>query len=242
MKFSSLLVVPLALVLAIPAVANDQQKAQKEMNKMTAIARDLTARSMVNLSMSQMFNVPRTKLVEERGQTGLNYGCLFLASELAKNGMKMDDIAAQVKSGKKIADIANERHVDWKAVAEDAKKLNSAIDTNLYRYFIAEKATAKPVAMKTAPVPADEYDVHHDGVKADADDASDADIEYAQKRYQAMKESAAKAKGDDRELSLEKERIGYADHTTGPTGSGGPGGTGNTSTGTVVPGFGGPSN
>lgn len=242
MKFSSLLVFALALVMAVPAVANDQQKAQKEILRVTAIARDLTARSMVNLSLSQMFNVPRTKLVEERGQTGLNYGSLFLASELVKGGMKMDDIAAQLKSGKKITDIANEQHVDWKAVAEDGKKLNSAIDNNLYHYFLGEKEKAQPVAMKTAPAPAEQYDVHHDGVKADADDVSDADIDNARQRYQKMKDSAAAAKGDNRELSLEKERIGYADHTGGPTGSGGQGGTGNTSTGTIVPGFGGPTN
>lgn len=242
MKFSSLLALGLALGMAIPALANDQQKAQKEMNKVTAIARDLTARSMVNLSISQMFNVPRTQLVQERGETGLNYGSLFLASELMKSGMKIDDMAAQLKSGKKITDIANEHHVDWKTVTEDAKKLNSAIDNNLYRYFMAEKPKAEPAAMKTATAPVEEYDVHRDGVKADAEDVSDEDIQYAGNRYQTWKERALKAKGDNRELSLEKERIGYADHTGGPTGSGGAGGTGNTSTGTVVPGFGGPSN
>jgi hypothetical protein len=229
------------MTIAIPAFANDQEKAQKELNKVTALARDFTGRTVINLTMSETFNVPRVTLVKQRGETGLNYGSLFLASQLIKGGATMQDLSAQLKAGKKIGDIANDRHVDWKATAEDAKKFNGAVDHNLYNYFLAEKRSVTPVAMKTSSVPAaEEYDVHHDGVKADADDATDKDIEYAQKRFLMLKDSAAKAKGENRDLGLDKERIGYADHTNGPTGGGGIGGTGNTSTGVTVPGFGGP--
>ncbi len=77
-------------------------------------------------------------------------------------------------------------------------------------------------------------------MKADADDDSDKEIEDAKNRFLMLKDSAAKAKGDNKELGLDKERIGYSDHTAGPTGAGGAGGTGNTSTGVAVPGFGGP--
>ena len=230
-----------AVLIAVPAVANDQQKAQKELNKVTALARDFTGRTVVNLTMSQTFKVPRMTLVQERGETGLNYGSLFLASQLVNSGATMADIAAQLKAGKKITDIANDRHADWKAIAEATKKFNGAVDGNLYKYFMVENRPT-PVAMKTSSAPAaDEYDVHHDGVKADADDVSDKEIEDAQHRFLTLKDSAAKAKGDNRGLGLDKERIGYADHTGGgPSGSGGPGGTGNTSTGVTVPGFGGP--
>lgn len=230
-----------AVLIAVPAIANDQQKTQKELNKITALARDFTGRTVVNLTMSQTFKVPRTTLVQERGETGLNYGSLFLASQLVTSGAAMPDIAAQLRAGKKITDIANDRHADWKAIAEAAKKFNSAVDGNLYKYFLDEKRSPTPVAMKTSASAADEYDVHHDGVKADADDVSDKEIEDAKNRFLMLKDSAAKAKGDNRGLGLDKERIGYADHTSGgPSGSGGPGGTGNTSTGVTVPGFGGP--
>jgi hypothetical protein len=232
----------LALLIAVPAAANDQQKAQKELNKVTALTRDFTGRTVVNLSMSQTLNVPRTTLVQERAETGLNYGSLFLASELVKSGATMPDIAAQLKGGKKITDIANDRHADWKAIAEAAKKFNGAVDRNLYKYFLIEKRSATPIAMKTSvPPAADEYDVHHDGVKADADDASDQEIDYAKNRFLTLKKSAADAKGDNRTLGLGDERIGYSDHTQGPGAVGtGAGGSTNTNTGTTAPGFGGP--
>lgn len=231
------------LLFAIPALANDQPKAQKELVKVTAMARDFTGRTVVNLSMSQTFNVSRTTLVQERGETGLNYGSLLLAHELIKSGATMQDIASQLKAGKTIYDVANDRHADWKTIAEDGKKFNKSVDNNLYKYFMIEKRNLQPAAMKSAPAVVEEYDVHRDGVKADADDASDKDIEDAASRFRAMKDSAAKAKGDNKTLTLEQERIGYADHTQGPVQSGsGASGTGNTSTGTVVPGFGGPPN
>lgn len=241
MKSTRILISLLVTLIAVPAIANDQQKAQKELNKITALSRDFTGRTVVNLTLSQTVNLPRTTLVQQRVDTGLNYGSLFLASELVKSGAAMPEIAAQLKAGKKIADIANDRHADWKAIAEDAKKFNHAVDGNLYKYFILEKRSPTPVAMKTTAAPAaDEYDVRHDGVKSDADDVSDKEIEDAQNRFLMLKDSAAKAKGDNKELGLDKERIGYSDHTAGPTGGGGIGGTGNTSTGVSVPGFGGP--
>lgn len=236
------LVYILVPLLALPALANDQQKAQKELVKVTAMACDFTGRTIVNLSMSQTFNVPQTALVQERGETGLNYGSLLLAHELIKSGAKLEDIAAQLKTGKKIADIANDQHADWKAIAEDGKKFNKLVENNLYKYFIAEKRESlKPAALKTAPAPLNEYDVHHDGVKADADDVTAKDIEEAGDRFRAMKDSAAKAKGDNKQLDLQHERIGYADHIQGPSSPGsGTSGTGNTTTGVNVPGFGGP--
>jgi len=243
MNSTRLVVFLAALLIAIPALANDQQKAQKELNKITALARDLTGRTVVNLSMSQTLNVPRTTLVQERVETGLNYGSLFLASELVKSGATMQEIAAQLKAGKKLSDVANDRHADWKAIAEDAKKFNGTVDGNLYKYFLLEKRSLTPAAMKTStpPAAAEEYDVHHDGVKADADDASDKEIADAGDRFRAMKDSAAKAKGDNRTLGLGDERIGYSDHTQGPGAVGtGAGGSANTNTGTTAPGFGGP--
>jgi hypothetical protein len=239
MKPTSLLVFALALLLSLPALANDQQKAQKELNQITAMARDLTARNIVNLTLSQTVNVSRVDLAKQRLETGLNYGSLFLAHELIKGGATLPDISTQLKAGKKIQDIANDRHVDWKAIASDAKKFNSTVDNNLDKYFISEKSTLTPVAQKQPEV--ELYDVHHDGVKADADDVSQSDIDFAAKRYQNMKESAAKAKGDNKEMTLEQQRIGYADHTGGPSAGGaGQGGAANTSTGVSVPGFGGP--
>jgi hypothetical protein len=206
------------------------------------MARDFTGRTAVNLSMSQTFNVSRSSLVQERRETGLNYGSLLLAHEvIIKSGATMQDIAAQLKAGKKIADIANDRHADWKAIADDEKKFNKSVDNNLYKHFMIEKEAVTPAAMNTAPAPVDAYDVHYDGVQADADDATQKDVDEAQQRFLLWKEQAAKDKGHNQGLDLEHERIGYTDHTQGPSAPGsGTGGTGNTATGVNVPGFGGP--
>jgi len=48
-----------ALIVALPAFGDDQQKAQKELNQITAMARDFTGRTVVNLTMSQTLSVPR---------------------------------------------------------------------------------------------------------------------------------------------------------------------------------------
>ncbi len=80
------LVFLITLIVALPAFGDDQQKAQKELNKVTAMAADFTGRRAVNLTIAAVMSVPRAKLVEERRNTGLNYGSLFLAEELAKKG------------------------------------------------------------------------------------------------------------------------------------------------------------
>jgi hypothetical protein len=201
------------------------------------MATDFTGRRAVNVAMSQQLNVPRPKLVEARGQTGLSYGSLFLAEELVKNGMTMDDIAAQLKAGKQIGDLANEHHLDWKQVMADAKKANEAVDQNLYKYFVKQKESA-------AQDEKDQYDVHYDGVKADAE-VSQNDISGAQDRYLREKERAAKAQGDRVGLSTGDEKVAYTDHVSdsGPSagasagqGSGPAGG----STGTTPSNLGGP--
>jgi len=227
-----------ALIIALPAFSDDQQKAQKELTKLTAMATDFTGRRAVNIAISQQLNVPRAKLVEARGQTGLSYGSLFLAEELVKNGVTMDDIAAQLKTGKPIGDLANERHLDWKQVMADAKKANVAVDQNLSKYFGKPKETA-------AQDEKDQYDVHYDGVKADAE-VSQNDISAAQDRYVRLKDQAAKAQGDRQGLSSGDERIAATDHVSdsGPSAGGSPGqggGPAGGSAGTSAPaGMGGP--
>ncbi len=233
-----LLILAVLTTLSVPAFCDDQQKAEKELTKITAMATDFTGRRAVNLTMSENFSVPRAKLVETRNQTGLNYGSLFIAEELVKSGTSVEDISAELKGGKNIGAIANEKHLDWKPTAQAAKKFNSATDTNLYKYFLHQKSgDAQDVA--------DKYDVQHDGVKADAD-VTPGDISAAQDRYVKYREQAAKAQGSDRDktLSAGDERVAYTDHVnSGPVGSGsaGPGGSVSGGQGNSAPvGMGGP--
>jgi len=166
------------VALATAAFADDQEKAGKEIKKITSISVDSNMRSVVNRTMAEMLNVKRLDLVKERQDMNLNYGGLFLAHQLAAGGAKLEDIAAQLKSGKKIFDIANDDHANWKQINSEAKKLNKKIDDNIEKYFRDSK---KQAALDQA----DNYDAKVDKVAADSDISKDEYAE-AQTRYQKL--------------------------------------------------------
>ena len=116
------LIFPVAF--AITASADDQEKGTKEIKKITSISVDSNMRSVVNRTMADMLKVKRLDLAKERQEMNLNYGDLFLMHQLTAGGAKMEDIAAQLKTGKKIFDIANDNHANWKQINSEAKKLN----------------------------------------------------------------------------------------------------------------------
>ncbi len=99
----------IALALAVTAFADDQEKATTEIKRITSISVDANMRSIVNRTMADMLKVSRLDLVKQRQELNLNYGALFLTHQLTAGGAKMEDIAAQLKAGKKIFDIANDR-------------------------------------------------------------------------------------------------------------------------------------
>jgi len=169
-------IVLVAIAIALPAFGDDQEKAQKEIKKITAIATDNNMRSVVNLSMSEMLNVKRLDLVKERQDMNLNYGGLFLAHQLTAGGAKMEDITAQLKAGKNIFDIANDQHANWKQIADAAKKLNKKIDDNMGKWFQGSKKQAERDQ-------ADDYVAQQDKVEGDAD-VSKQELADAQNRFQ----------------------------------------------------------
>src|SRR4051794_7176918 len=170
----SALVMWVVLSLSLMAIGDDQKKAEKQLNKISAMAADLTGRRAVNLSMADQLKVKRDDLVAERRANDLNYGSLFVVHELMASGTKLEDIAAQLKSGKKIYDVGNEFHADWKQIADDAKKLNNKIEDNLYNFFLTAK--------KDDPAQAAIYNAATDSVVADGA-VSAQDLAEAQDRY-----------------------------------------------------------
>jgi len=96
----------------LPAVASDQKKAEKEINMMTALSRDEIVRSIVSRTFADVFKVPRSQLLAERRSLGLNYGSLFLAHELVLSGSSMQQILAQRRSNKTLAEVANSAGAD----------------------------------------------------------------------------------------------------------------------------------
>jgi hypothetical protein len=171
----------IALALAVTALADDQEKATTEIKRITSISVDANMRSIVNRTMADMLKVNRLDLVKQRQELNLNYGALFLAHQLTAGGAKMEDIAAQLKAGQKISDIANASHANWRQISSEAKKLNKKIDESIEKYFTDTK---KQTALNQA-----DYDAKADKVPADSDISKD---EYAdaQNRYQHLHDQA----------------------------------------------------
>jgi len=186
-RLSLLSITLVALTFTVPAFSDDQQKAEKQLHKITALATDATGRRVVSITVADTLGAKRPDLVMERRAMNLNYGDLFVAHVLLKNGAKMEDIAAQLKAKKNIAEIANVQHADWKQIAADAKKLNSKVEDNLYKHFVSGKADF-------GRDQADKYDPTFDGVSADNDVSKD-DIAEAEHTYQMWRDRAAKNPG-----------------------------------------------
>ena len=195
-RLSYLSITLLALTVAIPAFGDDQQKADKQLHKITALATDATGRRVVSVTLADTLAAKRPDLVLERRTMNMNYGDLFIAHVLVKSGTKMDDIAAQLKAGKKMSQIASEQHADWKQIAADAKKLNAKVEDNLYNHFL----NGKPLTERDA---AEGYDPMIDGVAADNDVSKD-EIAEAEHTYLLWRDRADQKKGSNLDTSSEK--------------------------------------
>jgi hypothetical protein len=191
------LVMAIVLMCGLAVLADDQQKAEKEIRKINAMAWDSTARAVVNKSVSEMLKIPRSQLVEERRELELNYGSLFLAHELSPNGAGLKDIAASLKGGKSIIQISNEGNANWKQIAANAKKLNSKIEDNLYKQFLRSQSDK----LKDQA----EYDADRDGIKAD-NDVSKQDIAEAQQTYIRWRERASQVGKNSQQTGLHDEQ------------------------------------
>jgi hypothetical protein len=199
-RLSLLSIALVALTFTVPAFSDDQQKAEKQLHKITALATDATGRRVVSITVADTLAAKRPDLVMERRAMNLNYGDLFTAHVLLKNGVKMEDIAAQLKAKKNIGQIANEQHADWKQIAADAKKLNSRVEDNLYKHFVNGKGDFDRDQ-------ADKYDPTFDGVVAD-NDVSKGDIADAERTYQVFRDRAEKDPSRTLDTSTEKAARG----------------------------------
>ncbi len=193
---ANLFIVILVFMLAIPAFGDDQQKAEKQLHKITAMATDPTGRRVVSSTVADALEAKRVDLVKERRDMNLNYGDVFIAHVLVKNGAKMEDVASQLKAGKDIGQIANADHADWKQIAADAKKLNAKMEDNLYKRFVNGQADA-------ARDLADGYDPMIDGVAAD-NNVPKSDISDAERTYLLWRGRADQARESKLDSSTER--------------------------------------
>ena len=198
--FSIFSITLLALILAAPAFGDDQEKAEKQLHKIAAMATDGTGRRVVSATVTDMLAAQRPDLVLERRTMNLNYGDLYVAYALAKSGTKMEDIAAELKAGKNVGQIANEKHADWKQIGADAKKLNGLVEDNLYKHFL----NGKPLTERDAK---ENYDPTMDGVTAD-NEVSKTDIAEAERTYLLWRDRADQKKESKLDESTEKAAQG----------------------------------
>ena len=195
--FSAMLLI---LILPISAFGDDQEKADKQLHKITALATDATGRRVVSATVADALVSKRPDLVAERRSMNVNYGDLYVAHVLVKSGAKMDDIAAQLKAGKKMGQIAGEMHADWKQISADAKKLNAKVEDNLYNHFL----NGKPLTDRDA---SEGYDPVIDGVAADNDVSKD-EIAEAERTYLLWRDRADQKKGSNLDTASEKAAKG----------------------------------
>jgi hypothetical protein len=167
----------------IPAVASDQEKAEKHIRMMTALSRDEIVRSIVSRTFADVFKVPRSQLLAERRSLGLNYGALFLAHELVLSGSSMQQISAQRHGNKTLVEVANSSSADWKRIEADAKKMNDRINKGIYRHFLH----SEPDKQRDL---ADHYLVAIDLIRADTESTPE-EIQQAQVDYMFWRNLAA---------------------------------------------------
>ncbi len=186
----------LFFLIPLLASADEQQKAHKLLNKVTAMATDPAGKRAVNLGMSQYLSVGREELVQHRRAMNANYGDIFVAYKIVQRGTKMEEIAAKMKAGKTVWQIADDEHLDWKQIAGDAKRLSGRVDANLLAHFSNKKSEIERER-------SDGYNPFIDTVKADGD-VSQQEIEDAQERYIFLRDHAIAVSDSALNTSAEK--------------------------------------
>ena len=201
----------LLLIFVSLSAADDEKNAHKQINKITAMASDVTGRRMVSMTLTDRLKIPRWLLVQQRRQMNMNYGTLFLAHLLCKAGAKMESISAELDRGKSIYQIADALHADWKQIAAQGKAVNREVEERLYQHFLH----SKPDLDRDE---AEQYDLRRDGVPAD-NDVSDKDLIEAQNVYSFWYQQASATQGRDGYLDISKQQAARRDNVRlgGPT-------------------------
>jgi hypothetical protein len=189
------LVAIVAVLAALPARGDDQEKVAKQLGRITAMASDPTGRRVVSMTISDMLSVKRGDLVKLRREMNLNYGWLFLAHKLMGHGMTAQELSGEIKRGRSIFEVANGHSCDWREILTDAKKLNGKIERHLYEHFVDPRDDRQRDKD-------DHYNLMVDVAKAD-EDVSREDIDSAADAYTRARDMAMQRAGNRAEQSLD---------------------------------------
>ncbi|MBI3474359.1 MAG: hypothetical protein HY010_01405 [Acidobacteria bacterium] len=190
------------------AQSDDRQKAEKQVRKIAAMATDKTGRQMVSMAIADTLKLSRPQMVKERCRIGLDYGSFFVAHQLIAGGLSPIQIESDLKAGKNVWQIADERHADWKKIAENAKKQYSKVEDYIYRHFLNKKNGDADQERDLV----DKYDVKHDAVRTDFD-VTPKEMVEAQAQYIFWRNLAGKQQGGGSMTVAERMAAGL-DHTT----------------------------
>ena len=194
------------LALTVPCLADDRERAEKQLRRITAMATDKTGRCMVSMNVADFFKLPRPVLVEQRRQMILDYGSYFLFQELQRAGVSIDALVNSLKSQQTIWQVADQQHPDWDRIADDAKKVNSQIDDSIYRHFLNKKYLEADQQRDFD----DKYDPVKDAVRTDFDitpkEMADAQTRYILWRNRAGAIQASGHMTSQNQLSAQYDR------------------------------------
>src|SRR5260370_11910097 len=88
----------LSFLVALLAASDEQQKAHKIVNKVTAMAIDPAGKRAVSLSMSQYLSAGRAELVQLRQAMNMNSAALFVPYALVHSDPTITSIAAKINA------------------------------------------------------------------------------------------------------------------------------------------------
>jgi hypothetical protein len=197
----------LVILVTISAFSDDQERAEKQARKITAMATDKTGRCMVSMSLADKLKIARPAMVADRRRMGLDYGSFFVAQELLAGGAQMTQLMSQLRAGKTIWQIGDQLHANWSQIAADAKKQNAKIEDYIYRHFLNKKNTEADELRDLA----DKYDPQIDAVRTDFM-VTPQEMVDAQARYIFWRDQAGKGPGAGPHMSRAEEQAANMDH------------------------------
>jgi len=207
MRRSACLSLLVILVTISAAFSDDQERAEKQARRITAMATDKTGRCMVSMSLADKLKISRPAMVADRRRLGLDYGSFFVAQELLASGAQMTQLISQLRAGKTIWQIGDQLHANWGQIAADAKKQNGKIEDYIYRHFLNKKNTEADELRDMK----DKYDPQLDAVRTDFM-VTPQEMVDAQAQYIFWRDQAAKGRGSGRHMTRAEEQAANMDH------------------------------
>jgi hypothetical protein len=207
MRRSACFLLLIILVTTSAAFSDDQEKAEKQARKITAMATDKTGRCMVSMSIADKLKVERPAMVADRRRMGLDYGSFFVAQELLAGGAQMTQLISQLRAGKTIWQIGIQEHANWGQIAADAKRQNGKIEDYIYRHFLNKKNTEADQLRDLQ----DKYDPQLDAVRTDFM-VTPQEMVDAQARYIFWRDQAGKGSRSGPHMTPAEEHAANMDH------------------------------